>query len=63
LGLNAAKLFGVDVAAKRREIEHDKFSQLRREYLKDPRPSNTQYGWIWEDAEGRTPALPIEGQA
>ena len=26
LGLNAAKLFGVDVAAKRQEIEHDKFS-------------------------------------
>ena len=63
LGLNAAKLFGVDVASKRREIEHDKFSQLRPEYLKDPRPSNTQYGWIWEDPEGRHPVLPIEASA
>lgn len=60
LGLNAAKLFGIDPKAKRQAIEHDKFSQLRREYLKDPKPFNTQYGWVWEDAAGRPPELPIE---
>ena len=60
LGLNAAKLFAVDVKAKRQEIEHDKFSLLRQEYLKDPHPSNTQYGWVWQDPAGRSPTLPIE---
>jgi hypothetical protein len=60
-GLNAARLFSVDVKAKRQEIEHDKFTSLRREYLKDPHPSNTQYGWVWVDPAGRPPSLPIEG--
>jgi predicted TIM-barrel fold metal-dependent hydrolase len=59
-GLNAARLFGVDPAAKRREITHDRLSQLRRDYLKDPRPSNTQYGWVWEDDAGAPPQLPIQ---
>ena len=62
-GLNAARLFSLDPTAKRREIEHDKFSSLRREYLKDPRPFNTQYGWVWEDPSGREPQLPIEAVA
>jgi len=60
LGLNAAKLFAIDLQAKRQEIEHDKFALLRREYQRDPHPSNTQYGWVWEDSEGRPPTLPIE---
>lgn len=60
LGLNAARLFEVDPSAKRREIEHDRFASLRREYLKNPRPSNTQYGWVWEDAQGAPPELPMQ---
>ena len=59
-GLNAARLFGIDPAAKRQEIEHDKFSLLRQEYLEDPHPTNTQYGWVWNDPSGRPPTLPIE---
>jgi predicted TIM-barrel fold metal-dependent hydrolase len=58
-GLNAARLLGIDPKAKREAIEHDKFSQLRREYLTDPQPSNTQYGWVWVDEDGREPTIPI----
>ena len=47
LGLNAAKLFGVDPKAKRQAIKTDKLSKLREEYRQDPSPSNTQYGWVW----------------
>ena len=36
LGLNAAKLFGVDVKAKRKAIKADKLSQLREEYRQEP---------------------------
>jgi hypothetical protein len=60
LGLNAARLFGVDPAAKRQAIERDKFTQLRREYLKNPSPTNTQYGWVWvDDDTGRPPEPPV----
>ena len=59
-GLNAARLFGVDPAVKRQEIAHDRLSQLRRDYLKDPQPSNTQYGWVWEDDSGAPPQVPIQ---
>ena len=62
LGLNAARLWGVDVAAKRKAIEHDKFSALKLEYRRDPKPSNTQFGWVWEDVPGREPTVPIEGE-
>ncbi len=58
LGLNAAKLFGVDVAAKRNAIKADKLSQLREEYRQNPAPSNTQYGWVWVD-DGREPTVPV----
>jgi uncharacterized protein len=44
LGLNAAKLFGVDVAEARKAIKVDKLTRLREEYGKDPWPSNTQFG-------------------
>ena len=57
-GLNAAKLFGIDVKAKRKAIKADKLSQLREEYKKDPSPSNTQYGWVWVD-DGREPTVPV----
>ena len=57
LGLNAAKLFGIDPKAKRKAIKADKLTQLREEYRADPSPSNTQYGWVWVgDAE---PTVPV----
>jgi hypothetical protein len=55
-GLNAAKLFGIDVKAKRQAIKADKLTQLRDDYKKNPMPSNTQYGWVWVgDEEPTTP--------
>ncbi len=59
LGLNAAKLFGIDPAARRQAIEHDRFSALKAKYQLDPSPSNTQYGWIWQDEPGQQPTTPI----
>ena len=47
LGLNAAKVFAVDVKEARKAIKADKLTRLKEEYRKDPWPSNTQYGWIW----------------
>jgi predicted TIM-barrel fold metal-dependent hydrolase len=58
LGLNAAKLFGVDVEAKLRAIKTDKLTILRQEYQRHPWPSNTQYGWTWVD-DGREPTVPV----
>jgi uncharacterized protein len=58
LGLNAAKLFGVDVSAKRNAIKADKLSRLREEYRQNPAPSNTQFGWVWVD-DGREPTVPV----
>ena len=46
-GLNAARLYKVDVKAKRKAIENDQIEQLRAEYLENPQPANTQYGWVW----------------
>src|SRR6516225_5384644 len=58
LGLNAAKLFGIDVKAKRQAIKADKLSQLREEYRHNPSPSNTQYGWVWVE-DGNEPTVPV----
>lgn len=58
LGLNAAKLFGVDPKAKRQAIKADKLTQLKEEYRKNPQPSNTQYGWVWVE-DGRDPTVPV----
>jgi predicted TIM-barrel fold metal-dependent hydrolase len=58
LGLNAAKLFGIDVKAKRQAIKADKLALLREEYRKNPTPSNTQYGWVWVE-DGREPTVPV----
>ena len=60
LGLNAARLFGVDPKAKRQAIQTDNLTQLRQEYRQDPLPSNTQYGWVWEGDDGE-PTIPIGG--
>src|SRR5688572_17872837 len=46
-GLNAARLFGVDVAAKRNEIPKDYLSRMKMAYLDDGRaPSHRWYGWV-----------------
>jgi uncharacterized protein len=56
LGLNAAKVFGVDVKEKRKAIKADRLSMLREEYRRNPTPTNTQYGWVWVgDKEPTTP--------
>ncbi len=58
LGLNAARLFGIDVKAKRQAIKTDKLSRLREDYRQDPSPSNTQYGWVWVE-DGGEPTVPV----
>jgi predicted TIM-barrel fold metal-dependent hydrolase len=60
LGINAARLMGVDIAAQRRAIETDRLTQLRDESRRNPAPSNTQYGWVWTGR--RRPTIPV-GQA
>jgi len=46
-GLNAARLFGVDVSAKRNEIPSDYLSRIKMSYLDDgPAPSHRWYGWV-----------------
>jgi predicted TIM-barrel fold metal-dependent hydrolase len=58
LGLNAAKLFGIDPAERRKAIKADKLTMLREEYRKNPAPSNTQFGWVWVE-DGREPTVPV----
>ncbi len=46
-GLNAARVFGVDVDAKRNEIPKDYLNQIRMAYLEEgPAPSHRWYGWV-----------------
>ncbi len=46
-GLNAARVFGVDVAAKRNEIPKDYLTRMKMAYLDEgPTPSHHWYGWI-----------------
>jgi uncharacterized protein len=46
-GLNAARVFGVDVQAKRNEIPKDYLSQMKMAYLdRGPEPSHRWYGWV-----------------
>src|SRR5262245_61158653 len=58
LGLNAAKVFGIDVKAELKKIKTDKLTQIRDEFRRQPSPSNTQYGWIWIE-DGRAPTVPV----
>jgi predicted TIM-barrel fold metal-dependent hydrolase len=58
LGLNAARLFEIDVKAKREAIKADKLTRLREEYRQNPSPTNTQYGWLWVE-DGREPTIPV----
>jgi predicted TIM-barrel fold metal-dependent hydrolase len=60
-GINAAKLFNVDVQAARKAIKVDKLTALKRDYETQSQPSNTQYGWVWRPERGRKPSAPIGG--
>jgi predicted TIM-barrel fold metal-dependent hydrolase len=46
-GLNAARIYKIDVKAKRKAIKTDKIAEMREEYRQNPQPSNTQFGWVW----------------
>ena len=49
LGLNAARLYGIDPSARRNPMPADFVSKLKAAYLHDgPAPSLTQYGWVLE---------------
>jgi hypothetical protein len=46
-GLNAARVFGVDVNATRNEIPQDYLSRIKMAYLEEgPAPSHRWYGWV-----------------
>jgi len=46
-GLNAARVFGIDVAAKRHEVPNDYLGKIRMSYLEEgPEPSLRLYGWV-----------------
>ncbi|MGH9822744.1 MAG: amidohydrolase family protein [Blastocatellia bacterium] len=48
LGLNAARIYGIDVKAKRNAIPSDYVTKLKNQYKPAGNvPRNTQYGWIW----------------
>jgi predicted TIM-barrel fold metal-dependent hydrolase len=57
-GGNAARVFNVNVKANRNAIKADKLTQLRDEHRNNPRPLNTQYGWVWVE-DGHEPTIPI----
>ena len=58
LGLNAARLWNVDVKAQRNAIKTDRLTQLRQEYRQNALPTNTQYGWVWVE-DGQEPTVPV----
>lgn len=46
-GQNAARVFGVDVTAKRNEVPNDYLGRMRMSYLEEgPEPSHRLYGWV-----------------
>lgn len=46
-GLNAAKIFEIDVQAKRHAVPDDALGRLRMSYLEEgPEPSQRVYGWV-----------------
>jgi hypothetical protein len=49
LGLNAARVYGIDPRAHRRPVPADYVSKLKAAYREEgPVPSLTQYGWVLE---------------
>jgi uncharacterized protein len=48
-GLNAARIFGIDVHAVRHDVPKDALSHIRMSYLEEgPEPSHRVYGWVTE---------------
>lgn len=48
LGLNAARIYGIDVKEKRKAIPGDYMSRIKAAYQESgPRRSNAFYGWVW----------------
>ncbi|HLM02365.1 MAG TPA: amidohydrolase family protein [Pyrinomonadaceae bacterium] len=48
LGLNSARVYGIDVKAKMNAIPSDYMTKLKEKYrAAGAQPSNTQYGWIF----------------
>jgi uncharacterized protein len=46
-GLNAARVFSVDVNATRNELPKDYLSRIKMAYLEEgPTPSHRWYGWV-----------------
>ncbi|MDP6616430.1 MAG: amidohydrolase family protein, partial [Gammaproteobacteria bacterium] len=46
-GENLARLYGVDIEAKRNEIPGDTITKMKTAYTEQgPEPSNTAYGWV-----------------
>jgi uncharacterized protein len=58
-GLNAARLFGIDPKASLKAVADDRLSRLKEGYARRPAPSNTQFGWIWQEEPGREPSAPV----
>jgi hypothetical protein len=49
-GLNAAKLYNIDLKAKRNPLPSDALSRLKTAYLdQGPQPTNAAYGWVRAD--------------
>jgi predicted TIM-barrel fold metal-dependent hydrolase len=48
-GVNAARLYHIDLKAQRKAIQSDRISEMKREYDENPSPSNTQFGWVWRE--------------
>ena len=47
LGLNAAKLYSIDVQSGIETISNDRMTQLKNSYLAEGgKPSNNFYGWV-----------------
>lgn len=46
-GLNSARVYKLNLKAKRNAIQEDKVTALKQEYKENPLPSNTQFGWVW----------------
>jgi len=52
-GLNAARVFGIDVVATRNAVPKDYIGRLRMSYLEaGPEPSHRLYGWVADKSSG-----------